>query len=137
MKRSILFFSLLFVIGIGTTYAQRGGQGGQRGQGAQQRMDPEVQAKTRAQMFQEQLGLSDDQYKKTYDVFLVSAKEVNEKMKELMANRDREGMQKAMEENRSATDKKLKEILNEGQWVAYEKWKKENPPMQRRRGGGN
>lgn len=138
MKRSLLLLSLLLVFGTAISYAQGGGQRGQRRQGMQQRMpEPEEMAKRRAQMFQEQFGLSDDQYKKTYDIFLKSAKEVNEKMKQLMADRNREGIRKAMDENRENTDKKLKEVLTAEQWTLYEKWKKDNPPMQRRRGGGN
>ncbi len=114
--------------------AQRGGQRGQRGQ----RMDPEKMAQTQAERFQEEFGLSDEQYKKTYEVLLSSAKARNEKLQELRASGDRTGMRSAIEEIQEENDKKLKEIFSKSQWEAYEKWKKENVRQRGgRRGGGN
>ncbi|HEY9116962.1 MAG TPA: hypothetical protein VIN11_03995 [Roseivirga sp.] len=136
MRKVFLLFSMLFVIGLAAAHAQGGGQrGGQRGQGGA-RMEPEAMAKQRAQDWQEKFGLSDDQYKKTYDLLLENQKSSREKMRELMASGDREGMRTAMENNQKELDKKLKEVFSTEQWTKYETWKKENPPMQRR-GGGN
>ena len=125
---------MLLVIGLMAAQAQGGGQrGGQRGE----RMEPEAMAKQRADLWQEKFGLSDDQHKKTYEVLLASQKEMREKMASLMGSGDREGMRTTMEKSQEETDKKLKEIFSAEQWTKYEAWKKENPPMQRRRGGRN
>ncbi|GHE63563.1 hypothetical protein [Roseivirga thermotolerans] len=139
MRKLSLLFTMLVAFGLTAAYAQGGGggqRGGQRGQGGQGggRMSPETVAKERAQDWQEKFGLSDEQYKKTYDVLLENQNTMREKMRELMASGDREGMRSAMEENQKALDKKLKEIFTEAQWTKYEAWKKENPPMQRRGG---
>ncbi len=137
MRKLSLMLSMLLVVGLMAAHAQGGGQrGGQRGQGGQ-RMEPEAMAKQRAETFQEQFGLSDDQHKKTYDVLLANAKESREKLASLMQSRDREGMRTAMEKSQEELDKKLKEIFSAEQWTKYEAWKKENTPAQRRRGGGN
>lgn len=126
---------MLLVIGLMAAQAQGGGRG-QGGPGGQ-RMEPEAMAKQRADLWQEKFGLSDDQHKKTYEVVLANQKEMREKMSALMGSGDREGMRSAMEKNQEELDKKLKEIFTAEQWTKYETWKKENPPMQRRRGGGN
>lgn len=110
-------------------------QGGRQGQG--QRQSPEEMAKTRADLFQEQFGLSDEQHKSTYDLLLKNQKESREKMIALRESGDREGMRSAMEDLRAELEKEMKVIFNEQQWVLYEKWKEENPPQGRRRGGGN
>mgnify|MGYP001101419562 CR=1 FL=1 len=132
MKRITLVLSLLMVIGITSAFAQGGGQA--RGQ----RQSPEELAKTRADLFQEKFGLSDEQHKSLYTLLVKNQKESREKMSELRASGDREKMRTAMEESRADLEKEMKTIFNENQWVLYEKWKEENPPMQgRRRGGGN
>lgn len=93
-------------------------------------------AKQRAENLQEKLGLSDEQYTKTYEAILGNQTTMREKMGELMANRDREGMRTAMEASRKELDKKLKGIFNEKQWTSYLEWKLENARTPRRRGGG-
>ena len=125
----------MLFFGVIAAQAQGGGQRGQGGQG--QRMDPEAMAKQRAEMFQEKFGLSDDQYTKTYDALLTNQKDLREKMSALMGSGDREGMRAAAEKGQADLDVKLKEIFTAEQFTKYEAWKKENPPMQRRRGGGN
>lgn len=136
MRKVVLLFSMLFVIGLTAAQAQGGGQrGGQRGQGGT-RMEPEAMAKQRAQNWQEKFGLSDEQYKKTYDALIANQKSSMAKMQELRASGEREGMRTAFEANQKDLDKKLKDIFTAEQWTKYETWKKENPPMQRR-GGGN
>ncbi|WP_420386491.1 hypothetical protein [Roseivirga sp.] len=137
MRKVSLLLSMLLVFGLMAAHAQGGGQrGGQRGQGGQ-RMAPEAMAKQRAELWQEKFGLSDDQYKKTYDLLLANQKEVREKMQSLMQSGDRSGMRAAMEKNQEELDKKLKDVFTAEQWTKYEAWKKENPPMQRGRGGRN
>ncbi len=121
----------MLFIAIISLQAQRGG--GQRG-GAE-RQDPETMAKQRAETLQEKLGLSDEQHKMTYEAIFQNQNKMRDKMRALMADRNREGMRSATEESRKNLDKKLKEIFNEKQWLAYEKWRKENTPT-RRRGGG-
>lgn len=132
--RKVLLLSVLLVIGVMAAQAQGGGQrGGQRGQ----RMDPETMVKQRAELFQEKFGLSDDQYTKTYNVLLANAKESREKISSLMGTGDREAIRAAVEDNQKELDKKLKDIFSAEQFSKYEAWKKDNPPFQRRRGGGN
>ncbi|OEK04522.1 hypothetical protein BFP71_13725 [Roseivirga misakiensis] len=125
---------MLLFVGL-AAHAQRG-QGGQRGQRGQ-RLDPEEAAKTQAENFQEQFGLSDEQYKKTYDVLLATNKERNEKLQEMRSSGSFEGMREAIAEFQEKADKQLKEIFNETQWTAYEKWKEERASQRGgRRGGG-
>jgi len=44
-------------------------------------------------------------------------------------------MREAFTKLQAETDKGLKAIFTDAQWVMYEKWKKENPPRRRGRGG--
>jgi len=134
MKRSLLLM-VGFMMLTSIAMAQQG-----RGQ----RQSPEELAKARANLFQEEFGLSDEQRDKTEEVLLNTAKVSREKMLALResasqsGNREsmREEMQSIMKESQEMLENGLKEIFNEQQWLAYEKWKKENPPQQRRRGGG-
>ena len=79
---------------------------------------------------------SSDCIKKLYNVLLQNQKESREQLTALRGNGDREAMQKTMTELRENLEKEMKSIFNEQQWAAYEQWKKDNPPMQRRRRGG-
>ncbi|MBO3697153.1 hypothetical protein [Roseivirga sp. E12] len=131
MRKTFLLMSMLLFIGM-AAQAQRGG--GQRGQ----RMSPEEAAKTQAETFQEKFGLSDDQYKKTYDVLLATGKARNEKLQEMRASGDRAGMRDVITKFQEENDKKLKAIFNEKQWASYEEYKKEIAAQRGgRRGGGN
>ncbi|WP_422003566.1 hypothetical protein [Roseivirga pacifica] len=130
MKKYSYLLALLLFVGLSSAYAQ-GGQGGRR-----QQMDPEKVAKQRADMWQEEFGLSDEQHEKVQAVLVKNIEDTQEKMQSLRGSGDRAAMQKGMEEVRESLEKELKTIFTETQWTAYEKWKKENPPMQRRRGGG-
>ncbi|KYG73081.1 hypothetical protein AWN68_10345 [Roseivirga echinicomitans] len=131
-KRTLLIVAIFFAVAA-TAFAQRGG----RGQGGQ-RPDPKVQAKTTADTWQEKFGLSDEQRTKVYDLLIVSSEKQTAKMTELRASgtMDREAMTAAMAKMQEDQDKELKKIFSATQWTAYEVWKKENPPMQGRRGGG-
>jgi hypothetical protein len=137
MRRSLLLL-VGFVMLTSLALAQQGQRQGQR-------QSPEEMAKTRADLFQEEFGLSDEQRDKTEKILLTTAQDSREKMLALRESASqgssreamREEMQSIMKENRETLEKGLKEIFNEQQWLAYEKWKKENPPQQRRRGGGN
>lgn len=132
MKKISVFVLLMLFIGLSQSMAQG------RANGQRERLSPEQMAQRTADNWQEQFGLSDDQHKKVYDVLLKNQEETREKLEALRANRDREGMQKMMEEQRSSVEEKVKKIFTEQQWAAFEQWKKDNPPMQRRRrGGGN
>ena len=130
MRKAFMIIGCLLFVGLLTAEAQRGQ--GQRGQ----RLSPEEQAKKQSETFQEELGLSDEQYKKTYDVLLASNKNRAEKMQELRASGDFQAMRTTFQKMQEETDKKLKEIFTDVQWTAYEKWKKENQPQRGRRGGG-
>lgn len=131
MRKTVILITMLCLAVI-SLQAQRGG--GQRGGG--ERQDPETMAKQRSETLQEKLGLSDEQHKMTYEAILENQNKMREKMRTLMADRNREGMRSATEESRKNLDEKLKEIFNETQWLAYEKWRKENAPVRRRGGGG-
>ncbi|MFY0594592.1 hypothetical protein [Roseivirga sp.] len=134
MRKTLLFMSMLLFVGL-AAHAQRGGQGGQRGQRGE-RVSPEEAAKTLAENFQEQFGLSDEQYKKTYDVLLTTNKERTEKLQEMRESGERAGMREVITEFQEKSDKQLKEIFNETQWTAYEKWKAERESQRGGRGGG-
>lgn len=131
MRKTFILMSMLLLIGM-AAQAQRA-QGGQRAA----RLSPEEASKTQAETFQEELGLSDEQYKKTYDVLLASAKTSAEKMTEMRSGGsfDRESFQKMTAELQVDKDKKLKEIFSATQWTGYEAWKKANPPRAGRGGG--
>ncbi|MGW8123139.1 hypothetical protein ACV07N_10820 [Roseivirga echinicomitans] len=132
-KRTLLIVAIFFAVAA-TAFAQRGGQGGQGGQ----RPDPKVQAKTTADTWQEKFGLSDEQHTKVYDLLIVSSEKQTAKMTELRSggSMDRAAMTTALAKLQEDQDKELKKIFSATQWTAYEVWKKENPPMQGRRGGG-
>ena len=132
MKRQYaLMIGLLFFMVI-SAHAQRGN--GQRGQ----RMDPKEQAKNTAETWQEEFGLSDEQYTKTYDVLLASIEKRREKLQSLRTGGgfDREAMRTAIEELTAEQDKELKKIFSSTQWTAYEKWKEKTAEARRGRGRG-
>jgi hypothetical protein len=127
-----MMLSMLLMVGLMTAQAQRGG-----GEGRRERPDPKKMAQATADKWQEEFGLSDEQHTKVYDLLIETGEKQREKMQELRASGsvDREAMREAFTEMRDAQEKKLKEIFSDTQWTAYEKWKKENPPLQRGRGG--
>ncbi len=126
MKTKNIIVTILFFIGALTVQAQRG-----------ERPDPKVQAKTNADTWQKEFGLSDEQHTKVYDLLIASSEKRAKKMQELRSSGDREGMRAAFMKLQEETDKGLKAIFSETQWVKYEKWKKDNPPRQRGRRRGN
>lgn len=130
MKKLSFFIMLLTIVTLGSAQAQ----GGRQGQG--QRQTPEEMAERTANLWQENFGLSDEQYKKVYDLLLKNQKDTRAKMEELRASGDREAMRSMMEEQRTAVETEVKKIFTEQQWAAFEQWKKDNPPQQRRRRGG-
>jgi hypothetical protein len=122
MKAKHFVITILFFIGTLTVQAQRG-----------ERPDPKVQAKTTTDTWQKEFGLSDAQRTKVYDLLMKSAEDRTKKMTELRASGDREGMREAFTKLLAETDKGLKAIFTDAQWVMYEKWKKDNPPRRRGR----
>ncbi len=132
MRKSVMILSMLLMVGLMTAEAQRGG-----GEGRGQRVDPKERAQATADKWQEEFGLSDEQHTKVYDLLIETGEKQREKMQELRSSGsiDREAMREALQEMRASQEEKLKEIFNDTQWTAYEKWKKENPPQRRGRGG--
>ena len=130
MKRTLLIVAILFAVAA-TAFAQRGGQGAQR-------PDPKAQAKTMADNWQEKFGLSDEQHTKVYVLMIASNEKRTAKMTEMRSSgsMDREALTSALKTLQEDQEKELKKIFSAPQWTAYETWKKENPPMERRRGGG-
>jgi len=124
MKAKYFVITILFFIGALTVQAQRG-----------ERPDPKSQAKTNADTWQKEFSLSDEQRTKVYDLLIKSAEDRTKKMTELRSSGYREGMREAFTKLQAETDKGLKAIFTDAQWVMYEKWKKENPPRRRGRGG--
>jgi len=119
---------------VSAVYLQAQG-GGQRGQ----RADPKEVAKKTTDTWQEEFGLSDDQHKKVYDILIKASEERNKTMAALRSGGqpDRTEIQKAFAELTAKTDESLKKVFTKTQWPMYEKWKKDNPPQQRGRRGGN
>jgi hypothetical protein len=124
MKTKHLAITILFFIGTLTIQAQRG-----------ERSDLKVQAKTSADTWQKEFSLSDEQRTKVYDLLIKSSEDRTKKMTELRSSGDREGMRDAFTKLQAETDNGLKKIFTDAQWVMYEKWKKDNPPRRRGRGG--
>lgn len=128
MKKIIFITGLLLFVGLSSAEAQRRQEG--------QRPDPKEMAKERADTWQEEFGLSNEQRTKVYDWILEGAEKRREKMQELRASgsADRESLRESMLALQEEREVELKKIFNDTQWAAYEKWKKDNPPL--RRGGG-
>ena len=125
-RKSILLVILFFAVGLFTAEAQQ-----RRGN----RPDPATMAKNQSEQWQEAFGLSDDQTKNVHDLLLETSQKRREKMMAARDSGDRTAMRTALEETQKEMEEKLKAIFSETQWKAYEKWKKDNPPQQRRRGG--
>ncbi len=121
---------MLMLVGLMTVQAQRG-------QGRGQRPDPKERAQATADKWQEEFGLSDEQHTKVYDLLIATSEKQREKMQELRSSGtvDREAMREAFQELMASQEEELKKIFTETQWTAYEKWRKENPPQRRGRGG--
>ena len=118
MKKIILTL-MLAVVSL-SSFAQFGG-------GQFQMPKPEEMATRRADQVKEQVKdagqLTDEQYKKVYDLYLQQSKDMQAKMSEGggMGGFNMEEMQKQQE----ATNKALKEILSEEQFKAYQKAQEE------------
>ena len=110
---------MLAVVSL-SSFAQFGG-------GQFQMPKPEEMATRRADQVKEQVKdagqLTDEQYKKVYDLYLKQSKDMQAKMSEGggMGGFNMEEMQKQQE----ATNKALKEILSEEQFKAYQKAQEE------------
>ncbi len=132
MRKSVLI-TLTLLLSVSFAMAQGGPPQGRGGQ----RQSPEEMAKSRADMFQEEFGLSAEQRDQTEAALLESAQTTQEKMKEMReSGAGRNEMMELMKKNREEVEKTLKNIFTADQWTAYEKWKEENPPQGRRRRGG-
>lgn len=84
----------------------------------------------RAKQLQERLSLSEEQTQKIVKIFTEAQKAREEKMGELMGDRD--AMRTFMTEQTAKTDKSIEAILTKEQIQKYEELKKER--RQRRRG---
>ena len=108
-----------------TSFAQQ--QGGRE----RREFKPEDAAARRADRVKETAKISDEQYKKVYDLFLKRAQESQAKMQEARKQEQerRQFNREEMKKEREATTAALKEILSPEQFEAYEKAQKER--MQR------
>ena len=130
MKKIILTL-MLAVVSL-SSFAQFGG-------GQFQMPKPEEMATRRADQVKEQVKdagqLTDDQYKKVYDLFLKQAQESQARMKEGQEKGERPQFNREeMQKQREATEAALKEILSAEQYEAYEKAQQER---RQRFGQGN
>jgi DnaJ-class molecular chaperone len=89
---------------------------------------PEEMATRRADQVKEQVKdagqLTDDQYKKVYDLYLKQSKDMQAKMNEGGGGFGAFNMED-MQKQQEATNKALKEILSEEQFKAYQKAQEE------------
>ena len=126
MKKIILTM-MVAMISL-TSFAQFGG-----GQGQRREFKPEDTATRRADQIKEAAKISDEQYKKVYDLYLKQAQDQQAKMKEAQEKGERPQFDReAMQKQQEATNAALKEILTADQFAAYEKAQQER----RQRGGG-
>ena len=119
MKKIIL---TLMLAGVSlSSFAQFGG-------GQFQMPKPEEMATRRADQVKEQVKdagqLTDDQYKKVYDLYLKQSKDMQAKMNEGGGGFGAFNMED-MQKQQEATNKALKEILSEEQFKAYQKAQEE------------
>ena len=119
MKKIILTL-MLAVVSL-SSFAQFGG-------GQFQMPKPEEMATRRADQIKEQVkdagALSDEQYKKVYDLYLKQSKDMQAKMGEGGGGFGGFNMEE-MQKQQEATNKALKEILSEEQFKAYQKAQEE------------
>ena len=119
MKKIILTL-MLAVVSL-SSFAQFGG-------GQFQMPKPEEMATRRADQVKEQVKdagqLTDDQYKKVYDLYLKQSKDMQAKMNEGGGGFGAFNMED-MQKQQEATNEALKEILSEEQFKAYQKAQEE------------
>ena len=128
MKKIIL--SMMVAMISLTSFAQFGG-GGQR-----REFKPEDQATRRADQIKEAAKISDEQYKKVYDLFLKQAQDQQAKMKEAQEKGERPQFNREeMQKQQEATNAALKEILTAEQFAAYEKAQQERRQRMGQGGG--
>jgi len=103
--------------------------------------NPEDMATRQATQIKEACNVDEDQYKKLYNLFLDQSKKMIAQMDSLrnagggnggFPRMDREAMQKRQDE----TNAKVKAILNEDQYKAYEEMLKKQRERRRQMGGG-
>ena len=129
MKKLILTM-MVAMISL-TSFAQFGG-GGQR-----REFKPEDQATRRADQIKETAKISDEQYKKVYDLYLKQAQEQQARMKEAQEKGERPQFNREeMQKQQEATNAALKEILTAEQFAAYEKAQQERRQRMGQGGGG-
>ena len=129
MKKLILTM-MVAMISL-TSFAQFGG-GGQR-----REFKPEDQATRRADQIKEAAKISDEQYKKVYDLYLKQAQEQQARMKEAQEKGERPQFNREdMQKQQEATNAALKEILTAEQFAAYEKAQQERRQRMGQGGGG-
>ena len=89
----------------------------------------------RAEQVSKRLVLNEEQKGKLVKVYQAMQKEMQEKMPDLMG--DREAMRKAMQDINAKGDKEVEKMLTKEQLAKYEEFKKERQQMRGRRGNNN
>ena len=89
----------------------------------------------RAEQVSKRLALNEEQKGKLVKVYQAMQKEMQEKMPDLMG--DREAMRKAMQDINAKGDKEVEKMLTKEQLAKYEEFKKERQQMRGRRGNNN
>lgn len=89
----------------------------------------------RAEQVSKRLELNEEQKGKLVKVYQAMQKELQEKMPDLMG--DREAMRKAMQDINAKGDKEVEKMLTKEQLAQYEEFKKERRQMRGRRGNNN
>ena len=131
MKKIIL--TLMMAVVSLSSFAQFGG-------GQFQMPKPEEMATRRADQMKEQVKdagqLSDEQYKKVYDLFLKQAQEQQARMKEAQEKGERPQFNREdMQKQQEATNAALKEILGAEKFEAYQKAQQERRQRMGQGGG--
>lgn len=126
-----LFIMMMVAMVSLTSFAQQ--QGGRQ----RREFNPEETATRRADQVKEAAKISDEQYKKVYDLFLKQAQESQARMKAAQEKGERPQFDReAMQKERDAQNAALKEILTPEQYEAYEKAQRERMQRGFNRGQG-
>jgi Spy/CpxP family protein refolding chaperone len=121
--KKLLIIAAIFTMTFAGAFAQRG-QGGPRGGQQKESMTPEQRAERMTNKMTEELGLSEDQKQKIYQINLENA-EKRQVQREAMVE-ERKAKREEMQAQTKAQNEQIEAILTPEQKTKWEEVKKEN-----------